>query len=155
MFKKILVPLDGSALAEAVMPEVTELATSQGAEVVLLRVALAHTPPGADQIEAQVYAVEEAERYLAEVESRFAGRGIKAGSAVRYGRAAEEILDHVETCGADLIAMATHGRSGIRRWVLGSVAETVLRAAPVPVLLLRAKVPAWDSARSEAHALQQ
>jgi nucleotide-binding universal stress UspA family protein len=148
MYGKILVPLDGSALAETVLPEVIELATRSGAELVLLRVALAHALPGADQTEAQVRAVEEAGAYLATVEARVAGRRIIVQSAVRYGRAAKEILDHAKTGGADLIAMATHGRTGVRRWVLGSVAETVLRAAPVPVLLVRARIPAASGEES-------
>jgi nucleotide-binding universal stress UspA family protein len=152
MFARILVPLDGSDLAEAVLAEVSELATLHGAEVVLLRVALAHALPGVDQTELQVRAVEEAESYLARVEGRLRARGIKAESAVRYGRAAEEILDHIESCGADLIAMATHGRSGIQRWVLGSVAESVLRGAAVPVLLLRAKLPASGREAYRTHA---
>lgn len=142
MFARILVPLDGSPLAEMILPEVADLAILHRAELLLLRVALAHALPGVDQTEAQVRAVDEAEAYLADVQRRLAPRGVTVVSAVRYGRAAEEILDHVQSTGADLIAMSTHGRTGIRRWVLGSVAETVLRAAPVPVLLLRAGAPA-------------
>jgi nucleotide-binding universal stress UspA family protein len=71
-------------------------------------------------------------------------------SAVRYGHAAEEILDHARVSGADLIAMSTHGRSGLRRWVLGSVAETVTRHAPIPVLLLRAEAAALPAAGAAA-----
>jgi nucleotide-binding universal stress UspA family protein len=142
MYTRILVPLDGSPLAEAILPEVVELARLHAAEVMLLRVALAHTFPGADQTDAQVHAVEEADGYLADVERRLAAQRIRASRAVRYGHVAEEILDHVRSRGADLIAMSTHGRSGLPRWVLGSVAEAILRAAPVPVLLLRAALPA-------------
>jgi len=142
MFARILVPLDGSPLAEGILPEVAELASLHGAELMLLRVALAHTLPGVDATDAQVYAVEEAEGYLAEVERRLAPQGITVTRAVRYGRAAEEILDHAQVRRVDLIAMCTHGRTGILRLVLGSVAEAVLRASPVPVLLLRAMVPA-------------
>ena len=139
MFARILVPLDGSPLAEAILPEVVDLATLHGAEVLLLRVALVHAIPGVDQTEAQVRAVEEAEAYLAEIERRLAAQGLPVRGAVRYGRAVEEILDHVQSQRADLIAMSTHGRSGIRRFMLGSVAEAVVRAAPVPVLLLRGR----------------
>lgn len=153
MFARILVPLDGSALAEAILPQVTELATLHGAEVVLLRVAFAHAFPGSDQTSAQVQAVEEAEAYLAEVVQRFLAAGIKAQSVVRYGHAAEEILDHAQTGAVDVIAMSTHGRSGVQRWVLGSVAEHVLRAAPVPVLLVRALAAA--SAEKAAPAPEQ
>lgn len=141
MLSRILVPLDGSPLAEAVMPQVAELAAVRKAEVVLLRVALAHAFPGADPVEAQVRAVEEAESYLGKLESDLVAHGLTVKSVVRYGHAAEEILDHARVGGVTLIAMSTHGRSGIRRWVLGSVAETVVRHSPVPVLLLRAKGP--------------
>jgi nucleotide-binding universal stress UspA family protein len=150
MYGRILVPLDGSPLAEKILPEVVELATLHTSEVILLRVALAHTFPGADQTEAQVRAVEEAEGYLADVRQRLAAGKIQVSSAVRYGHAAEEILDHAQSRSVGLIAMSTHGRSGLRRWVLGSVAEAVLRAAPVPVLLLRAELPASAVALSGA-----
>jgi nucleotide-binding universal stress UspA family protein len=139
MLSRILVPLDGSPIAESVLPQVVELANLRKAEVVLLRVALAHTLPGTNPADAQVRAVESAQGYLAKVETGLAAQGIAVQSAVRYGHAAEEILDHTRTNGIDLIAMSTHGRSGFRRWVLGSVAENVARHAPVPVLLLRAR----------------
>lgn len=149
MFARILVPLDGSPLAEGILPEVAELARRHGAEILLLRVALAHTFPGVDATEAQVHVVEEAETYLAGVERRLAAEGIPVSSAVRYGHAADEILDHAQARRADLIAMCTHGRTGLLRILLGSVAEAVLRGSPVPVLLLRAKgmAPAWAEAR--------
>jgi nucleotide-binding universal stress UspA family protein len=150
VFQRILVPLDGSRLAEAILPDVLELAAQQRAEVVLLRVALAHALPGVELTEAQVHAVEEAERYLADVEHGLADRGIRVSSAVRYGRAAEEILDHARTSDIDLIAMSTHGRNGIERVLLGSVAERVLREAPVPVFLRRAAGPAPTWTRAEA-----
>jgi len=142
VFARILVPLDGSPLAEGILPEVAELARLHGAEVLLLRVALAHTFPGVDATEAQVRAVQEAETYLAGAERRLAVQGIPVSSAVRYGHVVEEILDHARARRADLIAMCTHGRTGILRIMLGSVAEAVLRSSPVPVLLLRAKAPA-------------
>jgi nucleotide-binding universal stress UspA family protein len=152
MFTRILVPLDGSVLAETILPEVVELAALHRAELILLRVALAHTLPGADQAQAQVRAVEEAEAYLGSIARRLAEQGVRASTVVRYGRAAAELLDHLRAGGADCIAMATHGRTGIRRWVLGSVAETVLRSAPVPVLLLQAKAPVAGPAPSAAAA---
>src|SRR5512141_1446845 len=109
VFSHILVPLDGSALAEDVMPRVAALARLHQAQVVLLRVALAHTFPGADPTESQVRAVEEATGYLERVRRRFAGENVPMTTAVRYGPAAQEILDHAVTSQADLIAMATHG----------------------------------------------
>ena len=154
MLSRILVPLDGSPTAETVLPQVVELAELRNAEIVLLRVALAHTLPGSSQVEAQVRAVEEAQTYLAKLEGDLAARGLTVSSAVRYGHAAEEILDHARSGGIGLIAMSTHGRSGIRRWVMGSVAEAVARRSPIPVLLLRAQGPVvWSGEtpdRSEA-----
>jgi nucleotide-binding universal stress UspA family protein len=142
MLKRILVPLDGSPLAEAVLPEVKELAALHEAEVVLVRVAWAHAFPGMSAVDAQVRAVDEAQAYLALVETDLVAHGLSVRSVVRYGHAAEEILDHARVENADLIAMSTHGRSGVRRWVLGSVAETVVRHAAVPVLLVRLTGPA-------------
>jgi nucleotide-binding universal stress UspA family protein len=137
MYKRILVPLDGSDRAADVLPHVQELAKSIGAEVVLLRVAFAHIFPGTDPIETQVTAVQEAETYVIERAKALQEMGVRAEGKVRYGDAVEEILDHVTWDHIDLIAMATHGRTGLIRVVLGSVAEHVVRRSPVPVLLLR------------------
>ncbi len=141
MTTRLLVPLDGSPLAEAVLPEIAEMAAQRHGEIILLRVVLAHALPGVDPVEAQVRVVEEAQTYLAKVEAGLAARGLAVTSVVRYGHAAEEILDHARAGGVDMIAMSTHGRSGIRRWLLGSVAEAVIRRSPVPVLLVRAALP--------------
>jgi nucleotide-binding universal stress UspA family protein len=142
MYKRILVPLDGSALAEGVLPHVEALAKSLGAELVLLRVAFAHAFPGADPIQSQVSVVQEAESYVAGLANRLQQEGVRAEAKVRYGDPVEEILDHVAWDHIDLIAMATHGRTGLVRVVMGSVAEQVLRRTPVPMLLLRATLPA-------------
>jgi nucleotide-binding universal stress UspA family protein len=141
MYKRILVPLDGSELAAGVLPHVQELAKSIGAEVILLRVAFAHILPGADPIETQVTTVQEADAYVMGCAKALQDMGIRAEGEVRYGNAVEEILDHVTRDHIDLIAMATHGRTGLKRVVLGSVAEQVVRRAPVPVLLLRVHPP--------------
>ena len=138
MVKKILVPLDGSPLAEAILPQVTELTTPLRAEVLLLRVALAHVFPGVDRTEEEVRVIHEAEEYVAALAGKLAGEGIHVRTAVRYGKAAEEILAHITANEVDLVAMSTHGRSGLTRLVMGSVAEEVVRNAGVPVLLVRA-----------------
>lgn len=140
MYKKILVPLDGSELAEEVLLHVREMAKILGSELVLVRVALAYPLPGIDPIEAEVKVVEEVTAYLEEVEKRLRHEGLHVSTAVRYGRAAEEILEHARDHRVDLIAMSTHGRSGLGRLLMGSVAETVLRHASVPVFLVRALV---------------
>ncbi|MBI3326853.1 MAG: universal stress protein [Nitrospinae bacterium] len=142
MYKRMLVPLDGSELAETVLPHVRELAKSCRAELVLLRVAFAHIFPGANPIQAQVTAVQEAETYIHGVAKTLQDMGFKVEARVRYGDPAEEILDHVTWGHIDLIAMATHGRTGLKRLVLGSVAENVLRGTSVPVFLVCAAVAA-------------
>ena len=136
MYKKILVTLDGSETAEEILPHIQALSGSDG-EVHLLRVAMAHTLPGVDPTDAQAKVVREGEDYLKAVEDRLKQTGIKVESHVRYGHPAEEILDHIEHRDVDLIAMTTHGRSGVGRWLMGSVAEKVVRSCPIPVLVVR------------------
>jgi nucleotide-binding universal stress UspA family protein len=141
MYQRILVPLDGSMLAEGVLPHVQALVKSLGTELVLLRVAFTHIFPGADPIQSQVTAVQEAEDYVSGLAKRLQEEGVRAEAKVRYGDPVEEILDHVTWDHIDLIAMATHGRTGLARVVMGSVAENVLRRTSVPMLLMRAALP--------------
>jgi nucleotide-binding universal stress UspA family protein len=138
MFRRILVPLDGSPLAEAVLPQVQELVKALGAELFLVRVAHAHVFPGVDPTEQEVEVVQKAETYLADVAGRLGHEGIRVHTAVRYGDAADEIIQHIEDNAVELVAMSTHGRTGLSHLVLGSVAEKVVRHAAVPVLLVRA-----------------
>ncbi len=137
MFKKILVPLDGSTLAEGIIPRVEWLAKIHDAEVTLLRVAVAHTFPGMDPVQHQVAVVREAEEYLAQVEENLKSVGVKTQAVVRYGHEAQEIVEHARDRDFDLIAMSTHGRTGITQFVLGSVASKVIHTATVPILLCR------------------
>ena len=136
-FQRILVPLDGSDCAENVLPMVEKLATELKASIALLRVALAHTFPGVDPTEAEVKVVREAEDYLKKIEDRLKAKGFKVDSHVRYGNDAEEILDHAAQKDIDMIAMTTHGRSGVKRFLIGSVAEKILRHSPKPIFLVR------------------
>lgn len=135
--EKILIPLDGSECAENILPMAEKLATELKASLALLRVALAHTFPGVDPTEAELKVVQEAESYLKRVEDRLKAKGFKVDSHVRYGNDAEEILEHAKQKDIDLIAMTTHGRSGVKRFLLGSVAEKVLRYSPKPIFLVR------------------
>ena len=137
MFKKILVPLDGSTLAEGIIPRVEGLAKIHNAEVTLLRVAVAHTFPGMDPVQHQVTVVREAEEYLAKVEGDLRSVGVKTQAVVRYGQDAQEIVEHARNRDFDLIAMSTHGRTGLTQFVLGSVASKVIHTASVPILLCR------------------
>ena len=136
-FQKILIPLDGSDCAENVLPMVEKLATELKASIALLRVALTHTFPGVDPTEAELKVVREAEAYLQKVEDRLKAKGFNVDSHVRYGNDAEEILEHADGKDIDLIAMTTHGRGGVKRFLLGSVAEKVLRYSPKPIFLVR------------------
>jgi|SRR3990172_11349303 nucleotide-binding universal stress UspA family protein len=135
--KNVLVPLDGSPCAEDVLPLIEKLSTDLKASICLLRVVIAHTFPGVDPTEAEVKVVREAEEYLRGIEDRLKAKGLKVDTHVRYGNDAEEILDHVAQKDIDFIAMTTHGRSGVKRWLLGSVAEKILRHATKPIFLVR------------------
>jgi len=152
--RRILVPLDGSELAEAVLPQIVGLAKRNGAELRLLRVAHAHALRDADLATAQLRVVQEAEAYLAGVAHRLAAEGVSASPAVRYGGTLEEILDDIWVNRPDLVAMSTHGRTGLTHLLLGSVAEQVLRASPVPVLLFPARtLPALDALQAARWAI--
>jgi nucleotide-binding universal stress UspA family protein len=140
---RILVPLDGSTLSEEVLRVVQGLAGPLDVAVDLLQVI--EPIPGPAMIELPGSAREladvrpaEAARYLEKIAARLEGQGVRARAEVREGAAVEVITRVAQERGAGLIAMTTHGRSGLGRLLLGSVAERVLRAAPVPVLLWRA-----------------
>ncbi len=150
MLKTILVPLDGSALAERALPYAVTLARATGAHLFLTRAALARTLPGTDAGEAEVEVVEDAEGYLTQVVAQIPP-GVAAQTGVFYGDPVTAILEETSLREADLIAMATHGRSGLGRWVYGSVAEGVIQRSPVPVLLVRA----WHAAADAARLVQQ
>jgi nucleotide-binding universal stress UspA family protein len=134
----ILVPLDGSALAESALPRVIALAAGTETRVILMRATEAPTFPPGDLVSAQVKAVGEAERYLAEIAARLATVGVShVRCAVWYGAPAPAIIDAAALDHVELIVMASHGRSGLGRVVMGSVAESVLRGTTTPILLLR------------------
>ena len=140
MYSRILVPMDGSQLAETALPYAEELAGRLGSEITLLCVA--GSEQAQDYHRHQVYADKsidqtkyEAEKYLEQA----IHRAVNVKSAIVVGQPAEEIVQYADDEDIDLIVMATHGRSGITRWALGSVADKVARAAKQPVALIRAK----------------
>jgi len=136
---KILVPVDGSTLAEVALSKALDLTREDGGTISLLRAAEAYTLPGADSVEAQVIAIREAEEYLAAVVRRFPTRGAgRIETHVWYGPAAAAIVEAATVQKVDMIVMSTHGRSGLGRLILGSVAESVLRGTTIPVLIIRA-----------------
>ena len=142
MFKTILVPLDGSELAEAVIPLVRDIAASTCAAIVLLRVpenvlydpAVVAPPVSVTMYE---HVRVEARDYLHRVEADLAAAGFKVRAKVNEGLVADAILECAESEHAELIAMSTHGRSGLARWLLGSIAEKIVRSSAIPVLLVR------------------
>jgi nucleotide-binding universal stress UspA family protein len=142
MFRKILVPLDGSPLAEAVLPYVRELALCTNSEIVLLRVA---TYPVYDYsvtepsliIGLRENMLAEASSYINNLASALTRDGFNVTSEVAEGPVVEAIVSYVASVSADLIAMSTHGRTGIQRMFLGSVANRVVHESTVPVLLIR------------------
>ena len=137
--ERILIPLDGSNLAEAAIPTALDLANGRPATLLLLRAAEAHTLPGADPTDEQVAVVSEAEQYLAALVERLNARGItRLETSVWYGPAAAAIIEAARLKKADLIVMSTHGRSGLGRLILGSVTEAVLRGTTTPITVVRA-----------------
>lgn len=148
MYRKILVPLDGSRLAEEMLPYVKTLARCTGAELVLLRVpiyAYAETnqPLGAYRrvpsglTDERDVALREVTEYLKHIQTRLALEGLKVATIIAEGDPAQTIIRTAQTEQVDLIAMSTHGYTGLPRVIFGSVAETVLRGAGIPVLLFR------------------
>jgi nucleotide-binding universal stress UspA family protein len=136
--KTVLVPLDGSIFAEAALAPAADLVREAGAKLLLLRAAEAHTLPLADRIKAEVDVMHEAQEYLAAARARVTAAGVgDVEISVWYGPPAEAIVEAARCRHADLIVMSSHGRSGVARLVLGSVAESVLRATAVPILLIR------------------
>ena len=137
MFDRILVPLDGSEMAEAVLTQVRRLLFRKDAEVLLVQAI--GLPPAVESDLSTILAILQARalEYLNGVGRRLSEQGARVRTFVRQGAPAETILEVAEKEEASLIAMSTHGRSGIARWVLGSVAEKVIRASPIPVLAVR------------------
>jgi nucleotide-binding universal stress UspA family protein len=142
MFRKMLVPLDGSTYSECVLDHAKVLATGCNVGEVVLLYVVEPMYPGVYDIPQS--AVEEAQRsslnfgkeYLARISGKLKEEGIAATTDVAQGRAADAILDYAESHGVDLIIMSTHGRSGVTRWLVGSVADRVIRSSPIPVLLI-------------------
>ena len=138
MYQSILVPLDGSKLAEAILPEVEELAALLSARLHLIMVSRIHVLPGVDPTDAQVKVIHRAIDYLEKLKEKLSARIINIDLHTPYGDPAEKILEVCQRHDINLIAMSTHGRSGIGHWLLGSIADKVVRHSEKPVLLLRA-----------------
>jgi nucleotide-binding universal stress UspA family protein len=158
-YRKILLPLDGSALAAAALPHARRLALLFGVELLVVRAVAdlhernLHYVPAGMAPQVTDYTQGLLARWVAEVEAEQAqvvdelrAAGVQATAVVESGDATALILDVAEREAVDLIVMATHGRSGLARWVYGSVAEKVLQAASCPVLLVRSVLPTTATA---------
>jgi len=149
MYKNIMVPLDGSPLAECVLPHVEMIARAcQSPHIWLVRAVeplsipygreLAELKPFQQAAEFETHNQREAEKYLAGVAQGLRQKGFKASTQVVLGRAYEALSQFATANNVDLMVIATHGRSGISRFVWGSVADRLLRSVCVPVLMVRA-----------------
>ena len=138
MLRTVLVPLDGSQLAESVLPYARNIGKRSGATLVLLTAVHGSPPWGDRPVKTDTEEEIEAQGYLESRRREMEGEGLKVEIRLAHGPAAEEILAAAGH-DVDLIAMSTHGRSGVTRWLFGSVAEKVLHAAVCPLLLVRAK----------------
>ena len=140
MYKQILVTLDQSALAERALPHAVAIAKAFGATVHLVSVVPvldAETMIAAGIAVDWEGQTQTAREYMGGIRKRVMSDGVEAEWDVCQGDIAEEILRYCEQQDCDLICMCTHGRSGLGRWVYGSIADRVLRHAQVPVLLVR------------------
>jgi len=151
MYQKVVVPLDGSKLAECVLPHVEALAKNMDVKEVLL-VSVTEQMKGkvffpedgnilrdqAGKVSVTVGKMEQpAEKYLNRIGKKLAETGVAVRTQVLLGNPAEEITHFADDEKADLIVIATHGRSGSSRWAMGSIADRVSRASKIPVLLVR------------------
>lgn len=153
MYKTIMVPLDGSELAECVLPHVKMFVSGcRVATIIFVRVvetaALRYAGASGEgyaedlkPLETNLVQFEEerknnAREYLQEVAGRFKSDDVTCRAEVLSGKVAESLVDYVETNAVDLVIIATHGRSGVSRWVRGSVADRILRASRSPVLMI-------------------
>lgn len=137
MFGRILIPLDGSPRAELILAQIDRILRLQDSEIILCQ--SSHVPLGLENVSPEVFdEVRVATRkYLETQARRLSDRGARVRIRVGEGFPEEVILDAAEDEGATMIAMTTHGRTGMARWSMGSVAERVVRASNVPVLLVR------------------
>ena len=155
MYQKIMVPLDGSEVAECVLPHVEAFIDGcQVNTIVFIRViepaplgirspSTAISKEELDKLMTNFQHIEEerksaAEDYLKKAVDRLKPNGVKFQTEVIVGKAAGSLIDYADSNNIDLILIATHGRSGVSRWMRGSIADRILRASKVPVLIVRA-----------------
>jgi len=131
-YKKILVPLDGSELAEKALPYTKSIAKLKNSEVILFAVSI--TTPGSRRTRLL-------KTYMDVSAKNLKTKGLKVSAAIAYGNVADEIIEYADKNKVELIVISTHGYSGIKRWMLGSVTQKVLYGTCTPVLLIKSKSP--------------
>ena len=131
-YKKILVPLDGSELAEKALPYTKAIAKLKNSQVTLFAVSV--TTPGSRRTRLL-------KTYMDVSANSLKTKGIKVSTAIAYGNVADEIIEYADKNKVELIVISTHGYSGIKRWMLGSVTQKVLYGTCTPVLLIKSKSP--------------
>jgi nucleotide-binding universal stress UspA family protein len=149
MYQKILVPVDGSEYSECALPHVEAVAAGCSVpKVILLRVIeplsaqvisayMEAGPAGATMLnQAEEQHAEDAKKNVDKLATQLKKKGIAAEAVTVNGAAPDAIMDYIAHAGVDLVIMTTHGRSGITRWAMGSVADRVIRNSPVPVLIV-------------------
>jgi len=146
MYNKILVPLDGSKRAEAIMPHVEEMADRYKAEVIFLRVEELHVMLEWDEVVDLENCRDKfdtrkkaSEAYLSQLKTKFRDKGIRADARVVHGPVVKSILTAAEEMDVDIILMASHGLSGVRRTFYGSVTAGVLQKIDRPLLIIRTR----------------
>lgn len=144
MYKRILVPLDGSEVAKKALDEAEKLAKLFDADIILFQVVPFMPIYGSPELVTPLIIDEKqkeaAERYIEALAQDLKQRGFRVRTAVKTGQQVPaEIIDFAKERGVDLIVMCTHGRSGFTRWLMGSVALKVLTRAETPILLIRSK----------------
>ena len=144
MFKRILVPLDGSTRAESAVPVATRLAQASGGSVILLQVAAIPIEIESEKKQPEVYSQAALDKGIADTRSYLEGvaksevlAGTKTETAAVTGAIAPSILSAIQSLHADLVVMSSHGYTGFKRWALGSVAHKLVPHSPVPILVLR------------------
>jgi len=137
VYNKVLVPLDGSDFSECSLEHVKAIVTGCKVADVVLLWAIEPVPPigeGWPMVDFEKAVQDQAKDYLARMSDKLKKEGLAVQTAIVKGRAADAILDYARKNNVDLIIMSTHGRSGVSRWVMGSVTDKVVRHATIPVL---------------------
>ena len=146
--KRILVPLDGSRLAEQALPFAMTLADALDSRLFIIRVidipaivtpAMYPEIAPVQMVEIRDQAREDAETFLQDKRDDLSRKGFDVESVLVEGSPAEQVIQYTEKANIDLVVMSTHGRSGLSRWALGSVADRIVRHGHCPVMLIRAR----------------